>query len=82
MSLLQKGSRPDKALRPRILELPLVWNTDLNQVLGEGNRAGRFEIALRDTPCHSVNVGVPRLVTSQSTSQSADSTLGHGPEGS
>lgn len=44
MSLLAEGSVPYTILQPRILELPLVWNTDLNEMLVQGRRAGRFEI--------------------------------------
>ena len=31
-------------LLPRVLELPLVWKTDLNKILVEGHRSGRFLI--------------------------------------
>lgn len=44
MSLLKKGPMRYKTLQPRILELPLVWNTDLNEILAQGRRAGQFEI--------------------------------------
>jgi hypothetical protein len=31
-------------LQPLVLELPLVWNTDLNHILVDGDLSGRFVI--------------------------------------
>ena len=44
MSLLKKGPMRYETLQPHILEVPLVWNTDLNKILAQGRRAGQFEI--------------------------------------
>jgi three-Cys-motif partner protein len=44
MVLLRTGPMPYDVLQPRILELPLVWNTDLNEILAQGRRTGQFEI--------------------------------------
>lgn len=44
MALLAGGPVPYEALQPRVLELPLVWNTDLNEILVHGDRSGRFII--------------------------------------
>ena len=44
MSLLRMGPMRFETLQPCILELPLVWPSDLNKVLAQGRRSGRFEI--------------------------------------
>jgi hypothetical protein len=44
MSLLREKPVPYEILQPRILELPLVWNTDVNKVLAQRRRAGDLEI--------------------------------------
>ncbi len=43
-TVLQQGPIPYEHLQPRILELPLVWNTDLNTMLIEEHKAGRLHI--------------------------------------
>ncbi len=42
LELLQGGPVRYEDLQPRILELPLVWNSDLNEFLVEGRQSGRF----------------------------------------
>jgi hypothetical protein len=44
VTLLADGPVPYEALQPRVLELPLVWNSDLNRILVDGDRSGRFVI--------------------------------------
>jgi len=44
MALLQKGPVLYEVLKPRVLELRLVWTSDLNEILVQGNRSGRFLI--------------------------------------
>jgi hypothetical protein len=44
MELLTNGPIPYEILQPQILQLPLVWNSDLNDILAQGQRSGRFEI--------------------------------------
>lgn len=44
MELLTNGPIPYEILQPQILQLPLVWNSDLNDILLQGQRSGRFEI--------------------------------------
>ena len=44
ITLLADGPVPYEVLQPRVLELPLVWNTDLNRILVDGDRSGRFVI--------------------------------------
>ena len=44
LALLGEGPIRYEKLQPRILELPLVWNTDLNEILIQGHRSGRFLI--------------------------------------
>ena len=47
VSLVADGPVRYEVLQPRVLELPLVWNTDLNDILVRGDRSGRFVIAGR-----------------------------------
>jgi three-Cys-motif partner protein len=44
ISLLQKGPVLYEVLKPRVLELRLVWSSDLNEILVQGHRSGRFLI--------------------------------------
>ncbi len=44
IALLKNGPVRYEKLQPRILELPLVWKTDLNEILVRGVRSGRFEV--------------------------------------
>lgn len=44
MALLADGPIRYDVLQPRVLELPLVWNGDLNDILVQGDRSGRFVI--------------------------------------
>ena len=44
ISLLEGGPMRYELLQPLILELPLVWKKDLNEILVQGRRSGRFEI--------------------------------------
>jgi len=44
ISLLQKGPVLYEALKPRVLELRLVWSSDLNDLLVKGHQSGRFLI--------------------------------------
>jgi three-Cys-motif partner protein len=44
LDLLADGPVRYEELQPRVLELPLVWKSDLNQILAEGHRANRFVI--------------------------------------
>jgi hypothetical protein len=44
MELLADGPVRYEVLQPRVLELPLVWNTDLNDILVQGDRSGRLVI--------------------------------------
>jgi three-Cys-motif partner protein len=44
MTLLASGPVPYEILLPRVLELPLVWKGDLNHMLLQGHRSGRFLI--------------------------------------
>ena len=58
---------------------PEVWGLGLLERYGVSQSvlpigSGPVFVALGDTPCHWVNLGVPDLVTSQSTSQSAGLT--------
>ena len=43
-ALLEEGPVGYEVLQPRVLELPLVWNTDLNEMLVNGLRSGRLGI--------------------------------------
>ena len=43
-TLLRQGPMRYEQLQPRILELPLVWNTDLNGMLIDEHKAGRLDI--------------------------------------
>ncbi len=42
--MLAEGPVRYEVLQPRVLELPLVWNTDLNKILVLGHRSGRLPI--------------------------------------
>lgn len=42
--ILSNGPTPYENLQPRILELPLVWNNDLNNILLEARRDGTITI--------------------------------------
>ena len=42
--MLASGSIPYEVLQPRVLEIPLVWNSDLNDILVREHRAGRIAI--------------------------------------
>ena len=44
LTLLKLGPMLYDELKPRILELPLVWTSDLNGILMQGHRSGRFQI--------------------------------------
>ena len=44
LDLLAEGPIRYEELLPRVLELPLVWKSDLNEMLLEGHRSGRFLI--------------------------------------
>jgi hypothetical protein len=44
MALLADGPVRYEVLQPLVLELPLVWNTDLNHILVDGDLSGRFVI--------------------------------------
>ncbi len=44
ISLLQKGPVLYEVLKPRVLELRLVWSSDLNESLVKGHRSGLFLI--------------------------------------
>jgi len=43
-ALLKDGPMLYEAVLPRVLELPLVWSSDLNEVLMRGYKSGRFLI--------------------------------------
>jgi hypothetical protein len=43
-TLLAAGPLRYEILQPRVLELPLVWKTDLNRILVQGHQSGRFLI--------------------------------------
>lgn len=43
-NLLKKGPIRYEVLQPLILELPLVWNTDLNEIIMEAHRKGQVVI--------------------------------------
>ena len=43
-TILQQGPIRYEKLQPRILEIPLVWNTDLNRILMAGHKSGRLRI--------------------------------------
>ena len=51
-ALLADGPVPYEVLQPRVLELPLVWNTDLNRILVNGDLSGRFVIEGRGPRQH------------------------------
>jgi three-Cys-motif partner protein len=42
--LLQSGPLPFEVLQPRVLELPLVWVSDVSKILAQGHREGRYVI--------------------------------------
>lgn len=44
VSLLRDGPILYEVLKPRVLELRLVWPSDLNEILLQGHRSGRFLI--------------------------------------
>ena len=44
LKLLEKGPMRYEMLEPLVLELRLVWRTDLNEILVEGRRSGRVII--------------------------------------
>ena len=44
LSLLQRGPITYETLQPLILEIPLVWNTDLNALLLSARNSGQLEI--------------------------------------
>ena len=44
MALLENGPVRYELLLPQVLELPLVWKSDLNDILVRGDRSGRFVI--------------------------------------
>ena len=44
MALLAAGPLRYEMLQPVVLELRLVWKTDLNEILVQGHRSGRFLI--------------------------------------
>lgn len=43
-TLLQQRAMPYETLQPLILEIPLVWNTDLNAILMKARKDGQVEI--------------------------------------
>ncbi len=44
VATLRLGSIRYESLQPRVLQLPLVWKSDLNSILVRGHRSGRFVI--------------------------------------
>jgi hypothetical protein len=44
VAILETGAIGYETLQPQVLELPLVWNSDLNDILVDGHKRGRFLI--------------------------------------
>jgi hypothetical protein len=44
VTMLEEGPVRYDILQACVLELPLVWKADLNEILIEGRRSGRFQI--------------------------------------
>jgi len=44
IELLRKGPMPYEGLQPLILQLPLVWNSDLSRILQEMRKIGHIRI--------------------------------------
>jgi three-Cys-motif partner protein len=55
--LLKHGPQPFEQLEPRILELPLVWHSDLNSMIVRYSKAGRITIEGLEPRQRSVKSG-------------------------